>query len=71
MTDNNMLKVDLFRYLWNTEINYENRLIAVQNDFNKHRVHSLTAFEQLYVAEREFAIARKITSDVEGILRMY
>lgn len=71
MNCNYMLKIDLYRYLWNTEVNYENRLIAVQNDFNKHKVHSLTAFEQLFVAEREFAIAKKITSDVEGILRMY
>lgn len=71
MNCNDMLKIDLYRYLWNTEVNYENRLIAVQNDFNKHKVHSLTAFEQLFVAEREFLIAKKITSDVEGILRMY
>lgn len=71
MNCNDMLKIDLYRYLWNTEVNYENRLISVQNDFNKHKEHSLTAFEQLFVAEREFLIAKKITSDVEGILRMY
>ncbi len=66
-----MLKVDLYRYLWNTEVNFENRLIAVQNDFNKHKIHSLTAFEQLFVAERELAICKRITGDIELILRMH
>ena len=68
---NDILKIDLLRYLWNCEVNYQNILISVQNDFYKRKYHDITDFNRLYCAEQNFKIAKKITSDVERILSMY
>lgn len=63
--------VDLYKYLWNTEALYHNRLISVQNDFFRHNTHSLTAFETLYIAEVEYTVFKRISRDIEHILSTY
>jgi len=63
------LKIDLYRYLWNTEVLYANKLTDVRNDFMKFKIHSLTAYETLYTAELEYKLFMKLSKDIEILLR--
>lgn len=65
------LKIDLFRYLWNTEVFYQNRLVSLQNDFVKFKIHTLEDYQSLYVAELEFKLFKRLSSDIELLLREY
>ncbi len=65
------LKIDLFRYLWNTEVLYQNRLVSLQNDFLKFKFHTLDDYQRLYVAELEFKLFKRLSSDIELLLREY
>jgi hypothetical protein len=65
------LNIDLFRYLWNTEVLYQNRLVCLQNDFVKFKVHTLDDYQRLYIAELEFKLFKRLSSDIELLLRGY
>ena len=65
------LKVDLFRYLWNTEMLYSNHFVCLQNDFVKFKLHTLDDYQRLYIAELEFKLFKRLSSDIELLLREY
>lgn len=60
---------DIYKWLWNSEIYYKNRLTDIQNNFNSHGMHTINDFMRLSEAERDYNNFLKFSHDLNIILK--
>lgn len=68
MTDREKLENMIYRWIFATEVNYQNRYIDVLNNFMKFKQHDISDYFKLYQAELEYQQFKRFSDDLSKLL---
>lgn len=60
----------IIRFLFNSEIHYQNVYISTLNNFLKFQNHEISDFFKLYKAELEFQLFKKFSDDIIKLIEV-
>ena len=66
MNYNSLIRI--YKWLYFTEVHYQNQLISIQNNFNSHHYHTIDDCYRLLSAEQRFNDFKQFSSDLCKIL---